>query len=296
MLVGCFNWQWPNLRDIVRSFMTDYFEVVMAVADTDKSEMLVALLADLGFEGFEETDGALRAYIAATHFNETALQKLLEAHSLAATVKRIAPQNWNAVWESGFQPVVVADAVAVRANFHPAMPSVAYEIVVTPKMSFGTGHHATTYLMLQQMLGLDFMGKTVVDFGTGTGVLAILAEMRGAADVLAIDNDDWSIENAAENVVANGCRRIRVQKAESVPQGQRFDIILANINLNVIQANLTGLFAAGNPGGRLLLSGFLPQDEAILWPLLLQNGFVGVAAWYKDNWACMAAQVPLTTG
>jgi ribosomal protein L11 methyltransferase len=181
---------------------------------------------------------------------------------LTYIASEIEKQNWNEVWESNFEPVQVEDFVGIRASFHQPIQGVEHEIVITPKMSFGTGHHATTYLVMQAMRQLDWKNKSVFDFGTGTGILAILAEKLGAESVLAIDNDDWCIENATENVVINLCSKIKIAKANSAEMGRRFDIILANINKHIILSNITYLGNSLQKGGLILLSGLLEEDES----------------------------------
>jgi ribosomal protein L11 methyltransferase len=155
----------------------------------------------------------------------------------------------------------VNDFVGIRATFHPPLEKIQHEIIITPKMSFGTGHHATTFMMIQQMKEIDFKGKTVLDFGTGTGVLAILAAKLGAANVYAIDYDEWSITNTIENIQQNGSSNIRVAQLATLPAGEKFDIILANINLNVILDNLKSIVLSSISNTYVLLSGFLLQDE-----------------------------------
>nr|HPH32305.1 50S ribosomal protein L11 methyltransferase [Chitinophagaceae bacterium] len=179
--------------------MANYIEITFPVTDTELQQVLIAQLSEEGYEGFEENDSSLKAFIPEAGYEKEKVQNIADAHLVTFSATLIESQNWNAVWESNFDPVVVDDFVAVRAGFHEPVAEVELEIVITPKMSFGTGHHATTYMMMRQMRQLDFTGKKVFDFGTGTGVLAILAEKRGAADVYAIDYDDWSIENATEN-------------------------------------------------------------------------------------------------
>lgn len=272
--------------------MNDYQQVSIAVDDAEKRELLVALLADSGYEGFEETGEGLHAFIPADRYDARLLEDLLAAQGLSFSVASIAPQNWNAIWESGFEPVAVPGFVAIRAGFHPPYAGVQHEIIITPKMSFGTGHHATTYMVVEAMGQLDFVGKKVLDFGTGTGVLAILAEKLGAGEVLAIDNDEWSIDNATENVQANGCSHIQIQWAEKVPTGTQFDIVLANINLNVIKDNLSAIAALCQPGAQVLLSGFLPEDAAILRPLLTGLGFRDIVTKQKNNWLCLWVTAP----
>ncbi|MBS1744880.1 MAG: 50S ribosomal protein L11 methyltransferase [Bacteroidetes bacterium] len=175
-----------------------YYEVNFSGISKDTGEILIALLSDQQYEGFEETDNQLKAYIDSALFDEAEIQLLALQFKLQFEINKIADTNWNAIWESNFQPIVINDWV-IRAAFHPPIKEIAHEIIITPKMSFGTGHHATTFLMVQQMQQTNFSDKMVLDFGTGTGVLAILAHKLGAAAITAIDNDPSSIENAAEN-------------------------------------------------------------------------------------------------
>ncbi len=224
--------------------------------------MVIALLENLGFEGFDESGDTVKAYIGQEAFEENELAVLSQQFTFTYTVQVIAPQNWNAVWESHFEPVVIGDFVAVRAHFHPPITTVRHEIVITPKMSFGTGHHATTTLMIEQMQNLDVAGKSVLDFGTGTGILSIVAEKSGAAHIIAVDNDIWSIENSLENVEQNGCKNIHIRQGDNADVNGKFEVMLANINKNVILDNLPLLSSQLLPGGNLVLSGLLQEDEA----------------------------------
>jgi ribosomal protein L11 methyltransferase len=178
-------------------------------------------------------------------------------------ITSIPEQNWNAVWESNFEPVVVDDFCAVRADFHQPIKNVQHEIIITPKMSFGTGHHATTYMMIEQMSNIDFTKKRVFDFGTGTGILAILAQKLGAASITASDNDEWSIENAEENFQKNDVHSIILYRSSAIPKDS-FDIILANINRNVLSEYASALVNILSPNGVLLVSGILKEDEKII--------------------------------
>ena len=196
----------------------------------------------------------------------------------------VGETNWNAVWESNFQPVLVDDFVAVRADFHESIAGVKHEVIITPKMSFGTGHHATTHMMIQQMQAIDFTSKAVFDFGTGTGILAILAEKLGAAAIMAVDNDDWSITNTAENLERNSCRKVELKKVDTAEGEGRYDVILANINKNVILDNLSSLIKQLASGGNLLLSGLLEADETDILTAtgkfpLRYNGKITMAGW-----------------
>jgi len=269
--------------------MTNYIQASILIKESAQSDILIALLSEKGYEGFEETDGALKAFIKEELFVEGELKALVEMFELGYTIAVIHPQNWNAGWESSFEPVVVDDFVAVRAGFHQPNPTVQHEIIITPKMSFGTGHHATTYMMIAAMEGIEFRGKSVLDFGTGTAVLAILAEKVGAAKVLAIDNDNWSIENAKENIAANHCDKIQIQKVEQIPAGQPFDIILANINLNVIVAAMPALASALNQGGMILMSGFLRSNEEEITRSLSHYGLRLLTVIHKGDWLCINA-------
>jgi len=256
----------------------------------DQSEQLVALLSDQGFEGFEEAGVSLNAFIPEEIFNEDAFSDIKELFpSLIYTKSIVENINWNQQWEESFEPVLVNDFVAIRAGFHQAIDHVEHEIVITPKMSFGTGHHATTYLMVQQMQGIDFNGKTVLDFGTGTGILAILAEKLGAAKVVAIDNDEWSITNAKENILQNDCSKIIVEQKSAISLTERYDIILANINLNVIAANLQAIQSVSKAGSNVLLSGFLNDNEAFMIAEIIAVGFQYISTSQRGEWIAIRA-------
>jgi len=241
--------------------MDNYIQIQFQNITTEQSEMLIAELAQQNFEGFEEEETSLKAFIPEKDFDETVLNEIASQHNLSFQKSIIEETNWNQVWESNFEPVIVDDFVSVRAEFHAQEKNAEHEIIITPKMSFGTGHHATTYMMIQQMRGIDFKNKKVFDFGTGTGVLAILAEKLGAEKILATDNDQWSINNAAENIAENDCHKIDIMLSSVVPCEDEFDVILANINKNVIIENLSALYHQLLPGSILLLSGLLIADK-----------------------------------
>ena len=223
-----------------------------------KQEILISELSDLGAEGFEQTDTHLIAYFNATTFRSDHVNALLKTYRHKITT--LDEKNWNEVWESNFQPVIVNKFCAIRAAFHQPINNVEHEIIITPKMSFGTGHHATTYMMIEQMKNIDFTNKSVFDFGTGTGILSILAEKLGAAKISAIDVDEWSIKNTQENIETNHCEKIDVQLTSQLPDDE-FDIILANINKNVILQYLSQLKTCLKTTSQLLLSGLLISDE-----------------------------------
>ena len=269
----------------------NYIQVEVHNTDNEKNELLVALLSNTGFESFEETDTTLKAFIKEDEFDQVDLDEIITPLNLNYTSSVIPHQNWNAQWESSFEPIIVGDFVSIRAAFHQPVTNVQHEIIITPKMSFGTGHHATTYMMIEQMEGLDFTNKTVVDFGTGTAVLAILAEKMGATSVDAIDNDDWSIENAVENAGANNCSSINLIKAETIEPGNNYDIILANINLNVILANLAAIKAVSKNGTIILLSGFIKADEPVMLNALTTSGILQLKTIQKGEWISILAQI-----
>jgi ribosomal protein L11 methyltransferase len=240
--------------------MNRYFQVTMEVGGNEEQEILVAKLISIGFESFEQQSNKLIAFIPTSEFHEKEFTSLVNEANLQFDKIILEEKNWNEEWEKSFAPVVIGDFSTVRASFHPPNQNTDYEIVITPKMSFGTGHHATTYMMLQLMAEEDFTCSTVLDFGTGTGILSIMAEKLGADHIVAIDVDNWSIENAAENLVLNGCAKITLQKRDNIPLDKSFKKILANINRNVILETLPDLCRVLEAKGTILLSGLLHSD------------------------------------
>ena len=222
------------------------------------------------------------------HNIENELNNIFSLHNLKYSKSIIKEENWNAVWESNFEPVRVGDFVGIRANFHPSFdPKVQYEIQITPKMSFGTGHHATTFTVMQLMENLDFRGKSVYDFGTGTGILAILAEMLGASEVLAVDNDPWCIENSEENLQANGSSKITIQLVDAAFQPRDFDIIIANVNRHIIEANVEALTQVSNSNSTLILSGLLIEDQDDIISLVQKNNWQCIQSQPLDGWVSL---------
>lgn len=267
--------------------MSSYTEIQFSITDSILRDILIAELSELDYEGFEEERGMLKAYIPAEKFDAATLDACVQPYALSYTKTVIGDRNWNEEWESNFRPVLVNDFCRIRAHFHPRAENVRYDIVITPKMSFGTGHHATTYLMIEAMAGLQWRDRHVFDFGTGTGVLAILAEQLGAGDVTAIDNDDWSIENARENLERNDCTKILLTKAERILVDKSFDIILANINRNVILQNLVPIQQHLSPKGVVLLSGLLEADEEIVLQRSQTVGLQLLSRSVRDSWLCL---------
>ncbi|MHA4842654.1 50S ribosomal protein L11 methyltransferase [Flavitalea antarctica] len=241
--------------------MDSFIKLSLITRNAAEKDLLIGIMSEAGFDGFEEEQHTLHAYISADIYDEMAVNNLLRPHGILFSTELLPVKNWNDEWEKNFQPVPVDDFCCIRASFHPAQPGVKHDIIITPRMSFGTGHHATTYLMIQQMESIFFGKKTVLDFGTGTGVLAILAEKLGADDILAIDNDPWSIENAGENIVENNCSKIRIELSGIIATANQFDVILANINRNVLLDQMHSLSQHLRPDGVLLMSGLLSGDR-----------------------------------
>jgi ribosomal protein L11 methyltransferase len=265
----------------------NYLQLQVSNINSDQAEILIAQLSELGFDGFEETADSLSAFINETDFDESAVNELFDTTDLSYTKSIIAATNWNESWEKNFDPVIVEDFAAVRAHFHAPINSVQHEIIITPKMSFGTGHHATTYMMMQQMSHINFSDKTVFDFGTGTGILAILAEKLGATDIYAIDNDEWSIENARENMEKNDCSHITLALRDEPGSPKKFDIILANINKHVILAYMANIIDNLSTNGLLLVSGLLAEDEADILKAVSNLHITHLKTVSKEKWLCM---------
>jgi ribosomal protein L11 methyltransferase len=269
----------------------NFFQFDFELPNQEESDKLIAMLAEQGFDGFVEEEDLLIAFIPELQFNQEAFEQVLEKFSILSYTKSdIENINWNKKWETEFEPVLVDHFVAIRAHFHQPIKNVQHEIIITPKMSFGTGHHATTYLVMKHMESLDFKNKTVFDFGTGTGILAILAEKLGAASVFAIDYDEWSITNTEENIEQNNCRHIEVALMDTIPPGKQYDVILANINLNVITASLTPIATITHPGTEVVFSGFLSSDEETMITAIQKAGFQHVLTTQKGDWISIRAK------
>ena len=251
-------------------------------------EITLAVLSELGFESFVETETGLEAYIQEQEWKPDLLDNLYplveNGLDIGWSLTTIPPENWNAVWESDFQPIVIENQCAVRADFHAPI-DVPYELVITPKMSFGTGHHQTTYMMLNYLLQYAPKGHTLLDMGCGTGVLAILAEKLGAVDLDAIDVEPWCYENTMENIKMNNCQNITATEGDSkmIPE-KIYDTILANINMNVLLLDIPLFSNRLKDKGSLFLSGFYTQDIPAIEAKASQNGLRLVEFQEKDNW------------
>ena len=228
------------------------------------SDILISSFAEIGFDSFENTENGFKAYIPENLNPSVDLSEFtFEDFSFSFTTQKMAQVNWNEEWEKNFSPVIVNDSCIIRAPFHQSGKKYKYDIIIMPKMSFGTGHHDTTLLMCKNMLENDFKNKTVFDMGTGTGVLAILASKLGAKTIVGNDIDDWSVENAIENCTTNNCEEITIVKDDSDllnSKNNYYDIILANINKNVLKAYIPQLSKSLKAGGQLFISGFFKTD------------------------------------
>lgn len=267
----------------------DFIEVTLSV-NADFADILTAELGELGFDAFVETETGFSAYIDEDKYSEQELEETLGRYrdfaELSYTVQKIERQNWNEEWERNFEPLFIGEQVSVRASFHPKPAAAKYDIVINPKMSFGTGHHETTTLMIENQLTLDHQGKRVLDMGCGTGILAIMAGELGAADIVAVEIEDWTVENARENAELNGYGSIdvRLGGAETINGEKAFDIILANINRNVLLEDMPAYNAVLQPDGWLLLSGFYTEDLPMIRQRCEELGLSYQSHREKNNW------------
>ena len=254
-------------------------------------EIAEAALSELPFESFTIEDGVLKAYIqeelfCEDDFNDMFLWNLPDME-ISYEKKIIPQQDWNAVWESNFTPIDVEGKAMVRAPFHPA-PTSGIDIIIEPRMSFGTGHHQTTYMMMQHLLSMDIDGKDVCDMGCGTAVLAILAKKLGGKNVVGIDIDQWAYDNAQDNIIANDTPDITVKLGGAEALGdEKFDILLANINRNILLRYMQDYCSAIRSGGHLLLSGFYVPDAPVLIEEAARYGFSLVGTIEKDHWTAL---------
>jgi len=243
------------------------------------SDILISALADEGYDSFEETPNGFKAFVQKDLFKEEVVSSLKEQYQneveLTYSVEDLPDVNWNANWESSFSPIELGDWCVVKAPFHTITKKFKYEIIIEPKMSFGTGHHQTTQMMIELMEKIDFKGKTVLDMGSGTGILAILAKKMGAKDIVAIDIDEWAFENCVENLQKNDCAHIEVLKGDvNAIDNKGFDIILANINRNILLADMESYKNSLRENGLLFMSGFLLQDVEVLKEKIASLGLV----------------------
>lgn len=274
----------------------NYTEIKITFSSANPwKEIFTSLLADAGCESFidGESEEELLCYIPDNLYHEEEIKDILDNHgldvSLTYQINAVEQQDWNAVWESNYTPVLIADRCYIRAPFHEQMPGVEYEILIEPKMSFGTAHHETTSQMIEFLLDEDLKGKSVLDMGAGTGVLAILAYKRGAKPVTAIDNDEWAYNNNVENTGRNGCENMEVVLGDaSALKDRHFDVIIANINRNILVNDMPSYAEALNPGGVIFFSGFYETNDLdIIRQRAAEFGIHYQSHKVKNNWCAM---------
>lgn len=281
--------------------MNDYYKVTFTVtpADTDACDLLADTLAEAGFESFEPADdgSSMVAYVPATTYSEEAVARAISAQPIPVEISYAAEfvegRDWNSEWEKNyFKPIVVAGLVAVHSSFHTDVPQARYDIVIDPRMAFGTGHHATTTLMMKSLLANEnIRGAKVIDMGTGTGILAILADMLGASDVQAIEIDPYAAENARDNVALNlpdSHVNVITGDASALDALPGFaDIFLANINRNIITGDISRYAAAMKPGATITVSGFYVEDRPVVERAASGAGLSLRSVADMDNWSSM---------
>lgn len=252
-------------------------------------DVLIAELFEVGFDSFQEFDDGFEGSCEQSQFDEDKVAVLFGQYpNVTYTVKEQEKVNWNEEWEKNYDPIIVGDKCIVRASFHEPQPQFEYEIIVTPKMSFGTGHHATTYQVLDYQMTLDHTSKNVLDVGTGTGILAIMAQKRGASFITATDIDEWCIENSEENFALNGVNDVSLIKGQiQEVASSDFDIIIANINKNVLMDQISEYSGRLAKGGKLILSGFYESDIKDLEGEAMKHGMEKLKTTTRDKWAML---------
>jgi ribosomal protein L11 methyltransferase len=258
------------------------------------SEILIAELGYAGFESFVDTDFGFKAFIQKEEWNATILDTIFvlnnDEFDITFTIEEIAQTNWNKEWEKNFNPIQVDDLVSIRAPFHEN-PNLEYDIVIEPKMSFGTGHHETTHMMVQHLNKLDLKGKKTLDMGCGTGILAIFAEMKGAKPLDAIDIDNWCYLNSLENIERNNCEHISVYEGDAtLLKDKKYDVIIANINRNILLNDIAIYTNCLNEKGTLLLSGFYKEDIPVIEKEISKYNFKVDLILERNNWVALKCE------
>ena len=277
--------------------MNDYTKVAFTVTPNDEvaTDVLAALLAEVGFESFVPNDEGLEAYVPHNLYDENSLITViesfpLEGYTITHSSEFIEGEDWNAEWEKNyFQPIVLGEECVIHSTFHTDVPKARYDILIDPKMAFGTGYHQTTCHMLRAILASDMTGKSVLDMGCGTALLAILARKHGATDVVAIDIDEFAYENAKENIVLNNTPDIEVRLggAEAIKGSDSFDFVIANINRNILLADMNNYVRCMHPGSQIFISGFYTEDMDVLKEEAAQHGLRYIDYAEDNRWAMM---------
>lgn len=276
--------------------MNDYIEVRFELSPCDEiaTDVLAALLCEYDYESFVPDETGLTAYVKKELYKEEVLTQVVSDFPLENKIRYaheiIEGQDWNSEWEKNyFKPIVVKDKCVIHSSFHKDIPQLQYDIVIDPKMAFGTGHHATTSLIIEQLLEMEMEGKSVIDMGTGTGILAILSHMRGAKNISAIEIDPVAHANAIENLKINGADIVNLilGDASSLSNLSSVDVFIANINRNIITQDIESYVCALNMGGIMLLSGFYEEDISVIMKVAEPLGLKYVTHKVKDKWSCL---------
>ena len=274
-----------------------YFEVTFTTSPCNETvnDVVSALAGEIGFESFVEWENGVQAYIQQSLFDEEALKSMvadfpLPDTTVEYTIAEAEDKDWNEEWEKNFfQPIVIGDRCCIHSTFHKDTPQTEYEILINPQMAFGTGHHETTSSIISELLEADLQGKSVLDMGCGTSILAILASMRGADPITAIDIDDWCVNNSRDNIALNGIENITVEWGDAnLLKGRApFDVIIANINRNILLADMAQYAACMHSGSELFMSGFYVQDIPVIQEKAESLGMEFIHHREKNNWAAV---------
>lgn len=273
----------------------NYISVNITLKDNwneDAGDMIAAWLSDAGFDSFTSTDQGLQAFIPETLYDEKAVAETLkwinQRLPLEWEAELVAEKNWNEEWEKNYQPVAIDGRCRIRAPFHQADPAFEFDLIIEPKMSFGTAHHETTRMMISLILQTDWQNKVFLDMGCGTGVLAVLAAKMGAINGVAVDNDTWAHENAKENMERNKVPNVTVLLGdEQLIEGHQFDTILANINRNILLQQIPSYLKALKPGGKIFMSGFYEEDIPVLLKTFDGSGLKLLEKKTLNNWSAV---------
>lgn len=281
----------------INQTLMKYFEVTFTTSPNNEivNDVVSALAGEIGFESFVECENGVQAYIQQSLFDEESLKEMVDNFPLPTTtitytIQEAEDKDWNEEWEKNFfQPIVIGDRCCIHSTFHKNTPKTEYEILINPQMAFGTGHHETTSSIICELLDTDLQGKSVLDMGCGTSILAILASMRGANPVTAIDIDDWCVNNSRDNIALNGINNITVELGDAnLLKGRApFDVIIANINRNILLADMSQYAACMHAGTELLMSGFYVEDIPAIREKAESLGMTFIHHREKNNWAAV---------
>ncbi|MEQ9423943.1 MAG: 50S ribosomal protein L11 methyltransferase [Cyclobacteriaceae bacterium] len=274
----------------------DYTEIKFTLQEEFR-DIIIAELSEAGFDTFLETEAGFNTYKDHPELDLSSIEEVIQKYSSTCSISyettTFPDKNWNEEWEKNFEPIVVEDKCLVRAPFHKIEKEYPLEVLIDPKMAFGTGHHATTYLMLQEMMKIDIKGKDLIDLGSGTGILAIGAVKLGASKVWATDINEWSINNSKDNFALNGCSKINLlcgQIAELNIE-QKFDVVLANINRNVLLEEIPQYIPLMRPDAIMILSGFFEEDEHLIIRKADESGLSMISKAHRNNWSVLVCKV-----